>query len=142
LSSYIDQVNADVDFNTLKNIDLAFRTGRAAIVANDYVTRDAQIDIIKAKIALVPAVRAVFYLQEGKSKLTTDKGSHALSEAYGFIISLRYTNKPGTDNPILQKQRLMLTKMVSGTNGLWDVDSLGTKLDSISVQIATKFALQ
>jgi hypothetical protein len=41
-SSYIDQVNADVDFNTLKaDIDLAFRTGRAAIVANDYVTRDA-----------------------------------------------------------------------------------------------------
>jgi hypothetical protein len=33
----------------------------------------------------------------------------------------------------------MLTKMVSGTNGLWDIDSLGTKLDSISVQIATKF---
>jgi hypothetical protein len=32
----------------------------------------------------------------------------------------------------------MLTKMVSGTNGLWDV-GLGTKLDSISVQIATKF---
>jgi hypothetical protein len=106
-SSYIDQVNADVDFNTLKaDIDLAFRTGRAAI-ANDYVTRDAQIDIIKAKIALVPAVRAVFYLQEGKSKLTTDKGAkafHALSEAYGFIISLRYTNKPGTDNPILQSR--------------------------------------
>jgi hypothetical protein len=58
--SYIDQVNADVDFNTLKaDIDLAFRTGRAAIVANDYVTRDAQIDIIKAKIALVPAVSRI-----------------------------------------------------------------------------------
>jgi hypothetical protein len=144
-SSYIDQVNADVDFNTLKaDIDLAFRTGRAAIVANDYVTRDAQIDIIKAKIALIPAVRAVFYLQEGKSKLTTDKGAkafHALSEAYGFIISLRYTNKPGTDNPYFTKAEVdaMLTKMVSGTNGLWDIDSLGPKLDSISVQIATKF---
>jgi hypothetical protein len=89
-------------------------------------------------------VRAVFYLQEGKSKLTTDKGAkafHALSEAYGFIISLRYTNKPGTDNPYFTKAEVdaMLTKMVSGTNGLWDIDSLGTKLDSISVQIATKF---
>ncbi|MFT4983603.1 MAG: hypothetical protein ACI9Q9_000641 [Flavobacterium sp.] len=144
-SSYIDQVNADVDFNSVKTaIDLAFRTGRAAIVANDYVTRDAQIDIIKGKIALVPAVRAVFYLQEGKSKLTTDKGAkafHALSEAYGFIISLRYTNKPGTDNPYFTKAEVdaMLTNMVSGTNGLWDVDTLGPKLDSISVQIATKF---
>jgi hypothetical protein len=133
--------NADVDFNTLKaDIDLAFRTGRAAIVANDYVTRDAQIDIIKAKIALV----TVFYLQEGKSKLTTDKGAkafHALSEAYGFIISLRYTNKPGTDNPYFTKAEVdaMLTKMVSGTNGLWDIDSLGPKRHIY--QIATKWLL-
>jgi hypothetical protein len=53
---------------------------------------------------------------------------------------LRYTNKPGTDNPYFTKAEVdaMLTKMVSGTNGLWDID-LGTKLDSISVQIATKF---
>jgi hypothetical protein len=27
-----------------------------------------QINIIKAKLAMVPAVRAVFYLQEGKGK--------------------------------------------------------------------------
>ncbi|SEA03373.1 protein of unknown function [Flavobacterium gillisiae] len=144
-SSYIDQVNADTDFNTVKaDINLAFRTGRAAIVANDYTTRDAQIDIIKAKLAIVPAVRAVFYLQEGKGKLTTDKGAkafHALSEAYGFIISLRYTNKPGTDKPYFTKAEVdaMLATMISGTNGFWDIDTLGTKLDSISVQIATKF---
>lgn len=144
-SSYIDQVNADIDFNTVKaDINLAFRTGRAAIVANDYATRDAQIDIIKAKLAIVPAVRAVFYLQEGKGKLTTDKGAkafHALSEAYGFIISLRYTNKPGTDKPYFTKPEVdaMLANMVSGTNGFWDIDTLGTKLDSISAQIATKF---
>jgi len=144
-SSYIDQVNADTDFNTVKaDINLAFRTGRAAIVANDYTTRDAQIDIIKAKLAIVPAVRAVFYLQEGKGKLTTDKGAkafHALSEAYGFIISLRYTNKPGTDKPYFTKAEVdaMLANMISGTNGFWDIDTLGTKLDSISAQIATKF---
>ncbi|NRT16573.1 hypothetical protein HNP99_002940 [Flavobacterium sp. 28A] len=144
-SSYISQVNADSDFNTLKtDIDLAFRTGRAAIVANDYTTRDAQIDIIKAKLALVPAVRAVYYLQDGKGKLTTDGGAkafHALSEAYGFIISLRYTNKPGTNNPYLSKTEVdaMLASMVSGTNGLWDIDTLGAKLDTLSTQIATTF---
>jgi hypothetical protein len=144
-SSYIDQVNADTDFNTVKaDINLAFRTGRAAIVANDYTTRDAQIDIIKAKLAIVPAVRAVFYLQEGKGKLTTDKGAkafHALSEAYGFIISLRYTNKPGTDNPYFTKAEVdtILNSMVSGSNGLWDIDTLAPKLDTISAQIAAKF---
>lgn len=144
-ASYISQVNADVDFNTLTaDIDLAFRKGRAAIVANDYTTRDAQIDIIKAKLAMVPAVRAVYYLQEGKGKLVTDKGAksfHALSEAYGFIISLRYTNNPATNSPYFTKSEVdaMLANMVSGTNGLWDIDTLGAKLDAISLQIATKF---
>lgn len=144
-SSYINQVNADTDFNTLKaDIDLAFRKGRAAIVANDYKVRDAQIDIIKAKLAMIPAVRAVFYLQEGKGKLATDNGAkafHALSEGYGFIMSLRYTNKPGTNSPYFTKAEVdaMLTSMVSGTNGLWDIDTLGAKLDAISTQIATKF---
>lgn len=144
-SSYISQVNADADFNTLTaDINLAFRKGRAAIVANDYATRDAQIAIIKAKLALVPAVRAVFYLQEGKGKLVTDKGAkafHALSEAYGFIISLRYTNNPATNAPYLSKSEVdaMLANMVSGTNGLWDIDTLGAKLDAMSTQIAIKF---
>ena len=144
-SSYINQVDADTDFNTLRaDIDLAFRKGRAAIVANDYATRDQQIDIIKAKLAMIPAVRAVFYLQEGKGKLVTDNGAkafHALSEAYGFIMSLRYTNKPGTNNPYFTKAEVdaMLASMVSGTNGLWAIDTLGAKLDTIAAQIATKF---
>jgi hypothetical protein len=144
-ASYISQVNADVDFNTLTaDLDLAFRTGRAAIVANDYITRDTQINIIKVKLAMVPAVRAVFYLQEGKGKLATDNGAksfHALSEAYGFIMSLRYTNNPATNSPYFSKSEVdtMLANMVSGTNGLWDIDTLGAKLDAISLQIATKF---
>jgi hypothetical protein len=103
LSEYINKVNEDSDFNTLKNdISLAFRKGRAAIVANDYATRDAQISVIKEKLALMIAVRAVYYLQTGKSKLVTDKGAaafHDLSEGYGFILSLRYTNKPSSNNP-------------------------------------------
>jgi len=123
---------------------MAFRKGRAAIVANDYKVRDAQIDIIKSKIAMVPAVRAVFYLQEGKAKLTTDNGAkafHALSEAYGFIMSLRYTNKPGTNNPYFTKTEVdnMLNSLTSGTNGFWDIDTLGIKLDTIASTIASKF---
>jgi hypothetical protein len=144
-SSYINQVNADADFNTIKaDINLAFRKGRAAITANDYAVRDTQINIIKTKLALIPAVRAVFYLQEGKGKLTVDGGAkafHALSEAYGFIMSLRYTNKPGTNNPYLSKTEVdtMLASLTSGTNGLWDINGLPTKLDKISADIAAKF---
>ena len=144
-SSYIDQVNADADFNTITNdINLAFRKGRAAIVANDYTTRDQQIDVIQSKLALVAAVRAVYYLQEGKGKLTQDNGAkafHALSEGYGFIMSLRYTRQPGTDNPYFSKSEIdaMLANLVSGPNGLWDIDNLSPKLDALSAQIATKF---
>lgn len=145
-SSYINQVAADADFKSLKgDIELAFRTGRAAIVANDYKVRDAQIDIIKAKIALVPAVRAVFYLQEGKSKLAAGDGGikafHALSETYGFIMSLRYTNKPGTNAPYFSKAEVdtMLATLISGPNGLWDIDHISPKLDALSTQIANKF---
>jgi hypothetical protein len=144
-SSYINQVNADADFNTIKaDINLAFRKGRAAITANDYVTRDAQISIIKAKLALIPAVRAVYYLQAGKGKFTTANGAgafHDLSEGYGFIMSLRYTNKPGTNNPYFTKAEVdaMLTSMTNGTNGLWDINNLGAKLDVISADIAAKF---
>ena len=142
-SSYISQVNADADFNTVSaDIDLAFRKGRAAIVNNDYSARDAQINVIKSKLALVAAVRVVFYLQEGKAKLGTDNGAaafHVLSEAYGFIMSLRYTNKPGTDNPYFSKTEvdMMLTELTSGTNGLWNVTP--EILDSLSDDIATRF---
>lgn len=144
-SSYIEQVTADADFNTTSNdINLAFRKGRAAIVANDYTTRNQQIAVIQEKLALVAAVRSVYYLQEGKAKLVEDNGAkafHALSEGYGFIMSLRYTRKPGTDNPYFSKSEIdtMLATLVSGENGLWDIDTLSPKLDAIATQIATKF---
>jgi hypothetical protein len=48
-------------------------------------------------------------------------------------------NKPGTDNPYFTKAEVdaMLTKMVSGTNGLWDID-IG-QLDRYISSKATKF---
>lgn len=143
--SYTNQVDADSDFGTLKeDIELAFRKGRAAIVANNYSVRDAQIAIIKQKIAIVPAVRGVYYLMDGKSKLITDNGAkafHALSEGYGFIMSLRYTNNPTTGAPYMSKTEVdaLLAELTGGTNGLWDVDYLNTHLDDIALDIATRF---
>lgn len=143
--SYINQVDADADFGTIKeDIELAFRKGRAAIVANNYTVRDQQVAIIKAKLALVPAVRAVYYLKEGKSKLITDNGKkafHALSEAYGFIMSLRYTQNPNTGLPYMSKTEVdnVLADLMAGTNGLYDVDYLNANLDTIAVTIANKF---
>jgi hypothetical protein len=144
-SSYIEQVNADADFNTVSaEINTAFRKGRAAIEANDYLVRDQQIAIIQKNLALVAAVRSVYYLQEGKAKLVTDNGAkafHALSEGYGFMMALRYTRQPGTENSYFSKQEVdtMLATLLSGPNGLWDIDNLSPKLDAIAAQIASRF---
>jgi hypothetical protein len=143
--SYINQVDADSDFGTVKEeIELAFRKGRAAIVANNYSVRDQQVEIIKSKLALVPAVRAVYYLKEGKGKLVTDSGAkafHALSEAYGFIMAIRYTQNPATEAPYMSKTEVdaLLAELIAGTNGLWDVDYLNSHLDDMASDIATRF---
>lgn len=144
-SSYINQVNADPNFNTVKDaIYKAFIKGRAAISNADYTTRDAQITIIKTELSKVPAVRTVYYLNEGKTKLATANGKaafHALSEGYGFIWCLRFTQNPSTKAPYFTKEEVdgLLADLMKGTNGLYDVDYLNTALDTISQKIATRF---
>lgn len=144
-SSYINQVDLDPDFSNVKeNIVNAFIKGRAAITNKDYTTRDAQIAIIKKEMSKVVAVRAVYYMNEGKSKLATNNGKgafHALSEGYGFIWSLRFTQNPDTKLPYFSKDEVksLLDRLMGGTNGLYTVDYLNTELDKIAQDIATRF---
>ncbi len=146
LGSYIGQVAEDPDFSDLITASYdAFKLGRAAIVAKDYAVRDEQAKIIKAKLALVPSVRGVFYLQAGKNALAEavpDYGGafHALSEAYGFIYSLQFAQDPATGKTYFTKAEVdaLLTQLLGdGENGLWDVTP--ETLDSISETIAIKF---
>ena len=144
-SSYINQVDVDPDFSNVKeNIVNAFIKGRAAITNKDYITRDAQIAIIKKEMSKVVAVRAVYYMNEGKGKLATDNGKaafHALSEGYGFIWSLRFTQNPDTKLPYFSKEEVksLLDRLMGGTNGLYTVDYLNTELDKIAQDIAARF---
>lgn len=146
LGSYIGQVAEDPDFSDLITASYeAFKLGRAAIVAKDYAVRDEQAKIIKAKLALVPSVRGVFYLQVGKMALTEvvpdyGGGFHALSEAYGFIYSLQFAQNAATGNTYFTKAEvdaLLAQLLGEGDNGLWDVTP--ETLDSISGTIAIKF---
>jgi len=144
-SSYINQVDIDPDFSTVKeNIVNAFIKGRAAITNKDYTTRDAQIAIIKKEMSKVVAVRAVYYMNEGKAKLATNNGKaafHALSEGYGFIWSLRFTQNPDTKLPYFSKDEVksLLDRLMGGKDGLYAVDYLNTELDRIAQDIATRF---
>jgi hypothetical protein len=144
-STYINQVDADPNFSGIKDVILkAFIKGRAAISNSDYTTRDAQITIIKKELAKVTAIRAVYYLNEGKTKLGTHDGKaafHALSEAYGFIWSLRFTQNPLIKVPYFSKEEVdaMMNDMIKDQNGLYAVDYLSPVLDEIAKKIATRF---
>lgn len=146
LGSYIGQVAADPDFSDLITASYnAFKLGRAAIVAKDYKVRDEQAAIIKSKLALVPSVSGVFYLQAGKNALTAEvpdygSGFHALSEAYGFIYGLQFAQDVATGKAYFTKMEvdaLLEQLLADGDNGLWDVTP--ETLDAISETIATKF---
>lgn len=142
LFKYLVRVENDEDFAGIaQEIFEAFKTGRAAIVAGNYQIRDEQIAIIRENISKIIAIRAVHYLQAGKNALAdNDEGAafHDLSEGFGFIYSLRFTNKPGTNMPYLSKEKVdMYKEQLLDGNGFWDVTP--ETLDSISVEIAAAF---
>ena len=141
LNKYLARVEADTDFVGIsQEIYNAFKLGRAAIVAKDYITRNAQAEILREKISEIVAIRAVYYLQQGKNNLSTDIGGafHDLSEGFGFIYSLQFTRKPNSTTPYFNKTEVdgFISTLMSG-NGFWDVST--TTLDEISNKIAAKF---
>ena len=145
LNKYIGRVEGDADFAGIADdIFNAFVAGRAAIVAGQYGIRDASAAILREKISTVIAVRAVFYMQQGKSGLEAANPDmaavfHDLSEGFGFIYSLQFTRKPGTDDPYFSRTEVegLLDDLTGATNGLWNVTT--TTLDEISTQIAARF---
>jgi len=142
LNKYVSKVEGDADFTGIADdIFNAFKLGRAAIVAKDYKVRDAQAQIIREEISKVIGVRAVYYLQQGKASLATDKASafHDLSEGFGFVYSLQFTRKPGTDEPYFSKTEVdgFITTLMEG-NGFWDISE--ETLDTISNTISGKFS--
>ncbi|MGA0233080.1 MAG: DUF4856 domain-containing protein, partial [Saprospiraceae bacterium] len=102
-------------------------------------------EIIKEKMSEVIGVRAVFYLQQAKHALENNPNAmgtvfHELSEAYGFIYSLRFTRKPNSDAPYFSKAEVdsMLADLLDdGIHGLWDVRS--TTLQDLSDTITDRF---
>lgn len=144
LNKYIGRMEGDEDFAGIAaEIFDAFKLGRAAIVAKDYDLRDEQANIIREKISVAIAVRAVYYLQQAKIAMAAKNfgtAFHDLSEGYGFIYSLQFTRRPNTNQPYFTKAEVdgMLSKLLGdGPNGLWDVQA-GT-LDQLSETIAGKF---
>jgi hypothetical protein len=141
LSKYLARVEGDSDFTGIAaNIYNAFKMGRAAIVAKNYEVRDQQAEIIREEVSKIIGIRAVYYLQQGKGNLESDKASafHDLSEGFGFVYSLQFTRKPGTTSPYLSKAQVddFISQLEAG-NGFWDLTA--ETLDAMSDAIAAEF---
>jgi hypothetical protein len=141
LNKYLSRVEGDADFAGIsEEIYNAFKLGRAAIVAKDYATRNVQAEILREKISEIVGIRAVYYLQQGKNNLPTDKGGafHDLSEGIGFIYSLQFTREPNSTASYFTKEEIdgFMTTLQSG-NGFWDLSS--ETLDEMSATIAGRF---
>ncbi|MEM6799851.1 MAG: DUF4856 domain-containing protein [Bacteroidota bacterium] len=143
LNKYIGRVEGDPDFAGIAaDIYNALKRGRAAIVAKAYDVRDEQADIVREKVSTAIAVRAVYYLQQGKAGIEgNDLGAafHDLSEGFGFIYSLQFTRKPNSADPYFSKAEVdaFISTLTAG-NGFWDITPAA--LDQMSESIAGAFS--
>ncbi|GIV59856.1 MAG: hypothetical protein KatS3mg043_0945 [Rhodothermaceae bacterium] len=123
-SNVVDNVAGGL-LGTNKILMDAYKEGRAAIVNNDPVTRDAQRDVLYAYHELVAAATAVHYinltlgyLDEGK----TGEAFHTLSEAWAFVNALKYS--PRRKISLEQIETIKEEKFGAGGN-FWNVTSAG-----------------
>ena len=139
LNKYFKKINASNQVGIGVSVFDAFRRGRAYIVAKLYDDRDAQATIIKKELSKVIAYKAVDYLNGYMTKIAagnTADAFHALSEGYGFIMSLQFTND-GNDNPYFTNSEV--NAFLALMDNFWTVEN--SNLESIRDEISTKFGI-
>lgn len=83
----------------------AFRAGRAAISNADYVTRDAQIAIIRNEMEKLCAGTAIHYLNYAKAHISdVTARNHSISEAVAFLEGLKYGYNTDSGNGMTSAQ--------------------------------------
>ena len=95
LMKYFKKVNDNYEPGIADEVYNAFIAGRTAIVNKDYNERDAQADIIQVALSKVIGYYAIHYMNDYAAKLTSGNiagAHHSLSEGWGFLFSLMYTN--------------------------------------------------
>ena len=144
LNKYLKKVEGD-EPGVSKKIYDAFALGRAAIVAKNYTLRDQQAQIVKSELSKVIGYKAAYYLRSGGAKKTAGNNAdafHALSEGYGFILSLQFTqDEDGVPYMSNAEVNAMLSELMAG-NGLWDrteaeLEAMATKIDAATLLPST-----
>ena len=126
LMKYFDKVNdpgqgGDIAQDPLiaETVYNAFIAGRHAITMADYEARDAAATIIKVELSKVIGMYAKYYLNSYLSYLNEGnvaKAHHSLSEGFGFIFSLQFTDD-GSGNPYMSHDDVMHVLFGNGAPG-------------------------
>ena len=118
----------------------AFKLGRAAIVAGDYELKDKQAKVIKLGISKVIGYRAASYLRLGGTNIGNDlwaNAFHALSEGYGFILSLQFTMKDDGKPYFTNTEVNQMLAELEKDNGFWsrtsaELNAIADKIDQVT----------
>lgn len=115
----------------------AFRTGRAAIGAKDYATRNLAIAVIKATMEKTLAAAAYAYatLPQGSSDLAVQ--FHAYSECAGFIAALKYRDM--SVSPLTSANYAMLLSLIQTNFYVLAADATNAKLKQIQSILNTTY---
>ena len=98
LMKFFKKVEESYEPGIAETVYNAFITGRHAITIADYDARDAAATTIKTELSKVIGYYAKHYLNSYLSLAASGdiaKAYHSLSEGYGFIFSLQFTNDGG-----------------------------------------------
>ena len=139
LNKYFKKINDSNQPGIAEIVFNAFKKGRAAIVAGDYQVRDAQANIIQIHLSKVIGYKAVDYLNGYMSKMAagnTADAFHALSEGYGFVMSLQFTNN-GSNVPYFTKAEA--DAMLAKLDDFWTVQD--SDLTIMVSDIKSKFGI-
>jgi hypothetical protein len=117
----------------------AFKLGRAAIIAGDYELKDKQAKIIKTSISKVIGYRASSYLRSGASNVDVRWADafHALSEGYGFVLSLQFTMNDDGEPYFTNTEVNQMLADLEKDNGFWsrtaaELNAMADKIDAVT----------
>ena len=147
LNKYLGRVEDDPDYAGIAaEIEQSFRIGRAALSQGDYLRRDQEGARIRARLSAVLVIRAVYYLAQAQIDLeatpaATGSAFHALSEAYGFIYSLRFIARNETQLATATEisDRYLATMLNADDGGFWTVDP--AELGRMAREIAARYEI-
>jgi hypothetical protein len=122
LMKFFKKVDQNYQLGIAETVYNAFIAGRHAITIADYDTRDASAFILKTELSKVIGYYSVHYLNNYINKIQVGNQAvafHSLSEAYGFILSLQFTND-GYDLPYFSNAEV--NEMLSNLTNFWTVN--------------------